>query len=402
MPYTLAQLEAFVSSAHYDSATADLIARGIPALKAADGELISPGVRRIRGNLCNVHGRYGPCDAGAGGKKKPAKGRKPAAPKKTDAQRATERQQRQAERQQETSAQQAKNLTKVADDTGLGDHLANLDQFASGKPLRDQDIAALEAQGLLERGADGTVRKTAQATVLLNAAKRGDVQGAKDAASRARDQRSKRQDQAKRQQDAAGKRASAAIGRELTKRQPKPAKAATGGSKKPAAHADPAPEKPRPQAKPKRASRSTAPTISSAGSASKKPAPKPATPKPEKAPAKQIAPALQDAADQLSQGTELSDDDQQALIRNGLAKLNKEGTLVLTAAGMRATQKAYSFRVFKDARGQPRWVAQSSTAFQDRDREIVSTKALADDVAFADASGSYGPLPSVCLVREGL
>lgn len=51
-----------------------------------------------------------------------------------------------------------------------------------------------------------------------------------------------------------------------------------------------------------------------------------------------------------------------------------------------------SFRVFKDATGQPRWVAQSSTAFQDRDKEIVSTKALADDCARADEEGTYGPL----------
>jgi hypothetical protein len=67
-----------------------------------------------------------------------------------------------------------------------------------------------------------------------------------------------------------------------------------------------------------------------------------------------------------------------------------KGELVLTAAGQRATLK--SFRVFKDASGHYRWVAQSSTAYQDRDKEIVSTKALADDCAFADQTGSYGPL----------
>jgi hypothetical protein len=51
-----------------------------------------------------------------------------------------------------------------------------------------------------------------------------------------------------------------------------------------------------------------------------------------------------------------------------------------------------SFRVFKDATGRHRWIAQSSTAFQDRDKEIVSTKALSDDCAFADQTGAYGPL----------
>lgn len=56
------------------------------------------------------------------------------------------------------------------------------------------------------------------------------------------------------------------------------------------------------------------------------------------------------------------------------------------------TEKDFSFRVFKDARGRDRWVAQSSTAYQDRDQEIVSTKALTDDCAFADSTDMYGPL----------
>jgi 2'-5' RNA ligase len=48
--------------------------------------------------------------------------------------------------------------------------------------------------------------------------------------------------------------------------------------------------------------------------------------------------------------------------------------------------------VFKDKHDRWRWVTFSSTAYRDRDGEIVSTKALADDVARADADGQYGPL----------
>jgi hypothetical protein len=48
--------------------------------------------------------------------------------------------------------------------------------------------------------------------------------------------------------------------------------------------------------------------------------------------------------------------------------------------------------VFKQADGRYRWITFSSNAFEDGDREIVSTKALADDVAHSDASGDYGPL----------
>lgn len=48
--------------------------------------------------------------------------------------------------------------------------------------------------------------------------------------------------------------------------------------------------------------------------------------------------------------------------------------------------------IVKQSDGRLRWVMFSSTAYQDRDGEIVSQKALADDVARADASGDYGPL----------
>jgi hypothetical protein len=51
-----------------------------------------------------------------------------------------------------------------------------------------------------------------------------------------------------------------------------------------------------------------------------------------------------------------------------------------------------SFTVFKDAKGQWRWLSQTSNGFEDRDKEIVSTKALAADVARADKDKLYGPL----------
>jgi len=51
-----------------------------------------------------------------------------------------------------------------------------------------------------------------------------------------------------------------------------------------------------------------------------------------------------------------------------------------------------SLMVFKDARGQYRWVGISSNPYQDRDREWVSLKALREDVERADADGDFGPL----------
>jgi hypothetical protein len=48
--------------------------------------------------------------------------------------------------------------------------------------------------------------------------------------------------------------------------------------------------------------------------------------------------------------------------------------------------------VFKDYTGEYRWVTFSSNAYRDRDREIVKTKALEDDVVRADKERDYGPL----------
>lgn len=53
---------------------------------------------------------------------------------------------------------------------------------------------------------------------------------------------------------------------------------------------------------------------------------------------------------------------------------------------------AGSLTVLKQADGTYRWVLISSNSFEDRDREIVSQKALEADVAWADATKEYGPL----------
>jgi hypothetical protein len=50
------------------------------------------------------------------------------------------------------------------------------------------------------------------------------------------------------------------------------------------------------------------------------------------------------------------------------------------------------FSIFKAADGKYRWVLNSSTAFEDRDGEIVSTKAQESDVDRMDAVKEYGPL----------
>jgi len=56
------------------------------------------------------------------------------------------------------------------------------------------------------------------------------------------------------------------------------------------------------------------------------------------------------------------------------------------------TGRDSSLTVFKDAAGKYRWVSFSSSAYEDRDKEIVSRKALVEDVARADRDKDFGPL----------
>lgn len=426
--FSIDTLEAYVSGPHYDADLAGLIALRIPALKALPeapaakperggkgqpGEHIAQGITRIRGNLCNVHGRYGPCDKALSGKKKPGKGRAARKPVKTDQQRATERdQKRQA------------NIDSVAQrmadtDTGLSPSGSKaLTAFAKGQQPTAQEGAGLASLGLAERASDGSYRMTPTGRAVVAAMAAGDYQRAVDGISRGTDAAGKRNERTTaaqaRREAAQGKRAPRGAaglaqgqlgggsrspldalaqgqvsGKKPAKRTPRKASSA-GGDKKPDDS-----KAPRAYESPRKAggSRSSAPSVGGvAGAAGNK---KPVVePKPEKAPAKQIDPQLAEAATALSEGKEVSDEQIMALVRNGLVKLNKDGVPVLTAAGQRATMKSYdgTLTVFKDITGAWRWIAQSSTAFQDRDREIVSTKALSDDCERADADGGYGPL----------
>lgn len=309
------------------------------------GELIKPGVRRIRGNLCNVHGRYGACDTGASGAK-PKGSRRAPKPKQTPAQRAQARQQQRDTNSTNVAQQMADN------DTGLSPSGSKaLLAFAKGTQPDSAMGGQLAKMGLAEQASDGSYRMTPTGRAVVSAMAAGDYQRAVDAVSRGTDSAGKRGERTaaqqtrqetarKRQQDAAGKRATSQLDRTLSKRQQaaRPAKDSSGG-KQPAAH-EAIPAQTRTAKPARRAARSSAPKVGSVGALDRaRPKPTPAVPK---APAKQIAPALRDAATQLSEGTTPTDEQMQALITNGLVRLNKDGVPVLTVAGQRATQKAAS------------------------------------------------------------
>lgn len=73
-----------------------------------------------------------------------------------------------------------------------------------------------------------------------------------------------------------------------------------------------------------------------------------------------------------------------------IAKLRK----LYQAEGMDVpgTKEAGGIAVYKQADGRYRWVSFSSNAYRDRDGEIVSTQALAEDCDRLDATKEYGPL----------
>lgn len=501
--YTLAQLETFVSSEHYDAHTAGAIASRVPLLPRAK-EQLAPGISRIRGNLCNVHGKYGPCDKGmaaegkkmpaegaspdqsgtysinkpkpkkakrgaggkgAGGKGKPKAGAKPAKPKATPEQRA-----------QATAAKREQNTADVAkrmadSDAGLSPLGVTAMQGLSGGKQPDKAHGdGLVKMGMAEQAADGSYRVSSSGRAAMGAMASGDYQKAVDAISRAGEVQGKRGESDAKRQEAAGKRTAGQAARELAKRDREAAKkkreTEQAAKRKPVkAGAKPEDKKPDP-AKAAPAKRKPASAGSSGGGGGggassggglDKPKP-PVAPKPEKAPAKQIAPALTEAATALSEGGKVTEAQIDQLVTNGLVKRDRDGKPVLTPAGLRATMKDRtiarwngrawikdgvvvaepdqsqfaghtmedwddglpekkptreqieaartqfaralgvdtvarpSFRVFKDASGRYRWVAQSSSAFMDRDKEIVSTQAMTDDCMFADKLKSYGPL----------
>lgn len=112
-------------------------------------------------------------------------------------------------------------------------------------------------------------------------------------------------------------------------------------------------------------------------------------------PEKQLSPQDQRAKDlvtKLTAGDPLDQAEQDELVRSGLARRDKNGGLIVTAAGRSKLKEVSPLAVFKDASGRYRWILRSSTAFEDRDKEIVSTKALEQDVDRADLQKSYGPL----------
>jgi 2'-5' RNA ligase len=166
-------------------------------------EKIAPGITRIRGNLCNVHGRYGPCDASAA--KKPKLSRAASSDPKAQAARdalrgdkkpTTTADPRRRADTPEKAAQRAQQRADVLRSLNIApDGQAALEALRNG----DQpDPAALArggfvAAGLVEQATDGSYRMTPAGRAMLSAADAGDRGRAGDTISAARDRVTARQ-----------------------------------------------------------------------------------------------------------------------------------------------------------------------------------------------------------------
>lgn len=441
------------SGTSYQQEVAEAIVARVPNFIALKGEQIAPGVTRIRGNLCNVHGRYGPCDAAQGaratidrnkrinaqaaqgggkGGRKGKRTRKAPKPKKTNEQRAQEREQERQKNRDAVKQQMADN------DAGLSpsgfDALSGL---MSGEQPTGVLGKGLVERGLAEQASDGSYRITPSGRVAMNAASAGDYQRAVDGIHRAQEQagakreRTSAREQAQRQR--AVERAKRLQEREARRQQVEQRRAEAeqrrqerqgrgGGGKK----TEPKKEETVSRRKPSPSqSRGTSRSPSSGSSASaigrRAEARRRREERVQREAARQIERAIaaqqrqeeqaRRAADQaersrvttpeiagvakrLSEGGEISEVEANTLIRNGLARRDRDGTLVLTGTGLRtARQKeAQSFAVFKDASGHYRWILRTTTAYRDRDREILSLKSLEADAERMTATGQYGPL----------
>lgn len=182
MPIRLNAIERLINRSPFLKSLADTI------LKAGEpGEKIAPGITRIRGNLCNVHGRYGPCDkdqmkrvnynkpaAGAKGKK-PKAGK---APKETPEQKAAK-----------IDAARRSTLASAGfspSETDLLDKLAKNGPTAAGD-LSPGDIDAMKAKGLVEVGKDGSIRLSPAGRSVHTAAASGDAAKVREQLARTTD-----------------------------------------------------------------------------------------------------------------------------------------------------------------------------------------------------------------------
>lgn len=376
--YTLDDLERVALKSDSTPDEIARIAAGIPSLASFKGEQIAPGVTRIRGDLCNVHGKYGSCAAATGGEKpapkraavaqhNPKGKRKPrtrgraAKPKKTEEQRNQERdQKRTAQRQQNRDSVKQ----RMADaDAGLSPSgFDALMTFSEGQQPTGDMAAGLASMGLAEQATDGSYRMTPTGHAVVTAANAGDYQRAMDAITRGTDNVSRRQqatdERNARRTEREQERQRARAERERRRQEARQSRGgSSGGGKKP--------DEAKPAPKPKRTPRRTSGGSSSGrGSGNRGPSkpnippmPKlPTMPKPtaderqqkNRADVKQrmaendagLSPSGFDTVMSFADGQQPPAQMADELVAMGLAEKNEDGTYRMTQAARTVVEAA--------------------------------------------------------------
>ena len=253
-----------------------------------------------------------------------------------------------------TDAQAAANGEKAGIDS---EDFAALNAFSKGKQPSEGDANRLVNLGLTERGADGTLRLAPNARSLLRAARSGDVQAARDALSKGRDKVARESETAAKR----GARASASG-----------SKRAASDSKRQAAEAK------RAEREQQRAAERNARELRTV------------TDRTEEIEALVGSDENVTAAERVKRGNQLDELERRLEGIGGNEELSER--IDDLRKKLSSTPSAKEFTVFKQADGRWRWLARSSNAYEDRDREIVSTKALDTDTARMQGDGAYGPM----------
>lgn len=234
--------------------------------------------------------------------------------------------------------------------------LAAVRALSKAQSVSAGDADRLVKLGLAERGADGTLRMASSARGLLRAVQSGDTQAARDALSKGRDKVARASEtDAKR-----GARASASAG-----------KRAASDSKRQAAEAK------RAEREQQRATERNARELRTV------------TDRTEEIEALVGSDENVTAAERVKRLNQLDEIKRRLEAAGGNDELSERITELRKKLAPNAATK--EFTVFKQG-DDWRWLAITSNAYRDGDREIVTQKALEADAERMTATGDYGPL----------
>jgi hypothetical protein len=250
---------------------------------------------------------------------------------------------------------------KIGEKAGIdSEDFVALEKLSKGTSPSESDAQRLVNLGLAERGKDGTLRMASNARALLRATQAGDVQAAKDALSKGRDKAASASEQnAKRAaRDNASQNKRAATEQKRSQQQ---AQRKTDELDRVADRID---------------------EIEAVARSDKN------ITEPERVRRENQLDALSKRLDRV--GADANDPLRKRIerLRNKLSGASDENVGDVLSGDALAQKE---FAIFKSSDGW-RWLGVSSNAYQDKEREIVSTKALEEDAKRMSATSEYGPL----------